>query len=145
MSDLATRKTLAKSALNGSQALYNNLNLITGSQRMSISQQTQLQNTLKDLKAEMAQVQQEADAYDREFLDRKNAGEGAYTSAERHGLNTLQDWTLLYFFGSIGLATLIMVIFAWNKAPNRLYGILIVLAISSIITLLTASILMKIG
>lgn len=145
MSDLATKKTLARSALSSSKALNDNLNLIVGSQRMSISQQSQLQNTLKDLKAEMGQVQQEADAYDREFLDRKNAGEGAYTSAERHGLNTLQDWTLLYFFGSIGFATLIMVIFALTKAPNRLYGALIVLGISSVITLLAASILMKIG
>ncbi len=100
---------------------------------------------MKQLKSEMVAVKDNAERYDREFLDRKNAGEGTYTTAQRLGLVTVQDWVLLFFFGSYALAILVLALNAYKFAPKAGLGIGIILVLGLVFGLMTAVVLIKLG
>jgi hypothetical protein len=118
---------------------------LIGNQSQLNSQKIDLDASMKQLKSEMVAVKDNAERYDREFLDRKNAGEGTYTTAQRLGLVTVQDWVLLFFFGSYALAILVLALNAYKFAPKAGLGIGIILVLGLVFGLMTAVVLIKLG
>ena len=146
MGDLLTRKSVIQNTLTTtSQALFDQLSQMQSNQASYTNQNQGLQLTLTQLRGELTKIQQEADGYDREFLDRKAAGEGAFTGGRRFGLSTLQDWVLAFFFGSYVFATLVLAINAFRYAPKRGTGVGIVLVVSFIIGIMVAAMLIQMG
>ena len=146
MTDVLARKTVVQNTLNTTaSSMYTQYQQLSGNQLALNTQKQQLDATLKQLQNEMTTIKDNAERYDREFLDRKNAGEGTYTTAQRLGLVTVQDWVLLFFFGSYAFAILVLTLNAYKFAPRAGLGIGIILVLGLVFGLMTAVVLIKLG
>lgn len=146
MTDVLTRKSVATTTLNSTAtSMFTQYQQLIGNQSQLNTQKAKLDASMKQLKSEMVAVKDNAERYDREFLDRKNAGEGTYTTAQRLGLVTVQDWVLLFFFGSYTFAILILILNAYRFAPKAGVGIGIILLLGLVFGLMTAVVIIKLG
>ena len=92
------------------QQLYTRYSAPNSNAATGATQDRELQTTLVNLKAKLANVKKVSDTYDREYLDRM--ADRKISFWQLRGITTLQDWVLFFFFllytiVSLGLASMI--------------------------------------
>lgn len=145
MGDYNTNITMADNQLAASKTLFNSLQQMTQAQSSGTSQLSELNNAIQKLEARKRSILEEAEVYDREFLDRKEAGQGEFTVGRRIGINTLQDWTLAFFFGSYTLLMICLLIHASLYAPNKKNGVGIALSAAIIFGIMIVGVIVRFG
>jgi lipopolysaccharide export LptBFGC system permease protein LptF len=145
MADYTTTVTMARNQLTTSQTLFDSLEQITRSQSSGTSQLSELDTAIQKLEGKKRAILDQAEIYDREFLDRKEAGQGEFTGGRKLGVNTLQDWSLAYFFGSFALLMACLVLHAGLYAPNKKNGVGIALGGAIIFGVMITGVIIKFG
>ena len=112
------------------------------SQRGSIVQDGEMNETEKGLRQELLMVQTANDTYNREYQDRVAAGGNRVA---RPGLQTTQDMVLSWFFGSYILLTLLLMIYMIRYTEERIKNAITVLVVCSVFGLITAYILLQLA
>ncbi len=90
---------------------YNQYQAIQTNQASNTQISSDLRDTELGLRSELSQIQKSADAYNREFLDRRANGEGTVGTLGTRGFSTTQDFVLGGFFLSYALASLSLIVF----------------------------------
>ena len=117
---------------------------MVNAQNAAIRQQEELTQEKKRLAAELATKRKDADAYDREFLDRLRGGEGSIKKTTALGISTLQDWILLLFYSMYATATIALAVFIGIRAQqNKLVGIAGVLLGSTFIAVMFSMVIVR--
>ena len=94
--------------------MHQQYTLAKGASSSTVNQNNTLQGELDQLKARLANIRQESEKYDREFLDYSSGGGSSRFT--RWGISTLQDWLLLFFFFSYAFICVFLIVFATNAA-----------------------------
>lgn len=116
--------------------MYQQYTMAKGASSSVVNQNITLQGELDQLKARLANIRQEGEKYDREFLD-YSSGKGG-NRFTRWGISTLQDWLLFFFFLSYAFICLCLIIFATNAA-----GFSITTLVSQILAAIVFGIMMS--
>jgi hypothetical protein len=123
---------------------YNNVySMRTGDEGNSITN-TELQNKVVAMRAQLRQLEGVSDTYDREYLDRmadKPLG-GFWRS---RGVSTLQDWVLLIFFSLYILITICIIILMMFNLYNPATYIIFTALGSFVVGVMIAAVLVRFG
>ncbi len=114
-------------------------------QSSSTDKKVALDSELTSLKSQLASIRKSAETYDREFLDRKQAGEGVATRWRRWGISTVQDWSLAAFFASYALACLTAILYAVMYAPEKKMAIGTIILAAVVLGIFIATMLLRMG
>lgn len=88
--------TLRNGLNNDITSLYQEYTLAKNASGSIVTQNNSLQGEINQLKSRLANIKQEGEKYDREFLD-YSSEKGAYSFA-RMGIRTRDEWVLFIFF-----------------------------------------------
>ncbi len=138
--------TIAQDMLNNTcTALFTQYTQLKGSLTGSVTQKDKLTERLAAIRNQVRGYQKEGDVYDREFLDRREAGEGNLGVMGRLGFKTLQDWVLGAFFGSYILAVLMLMLHTTLYSQTVLKGLALILVSSIILGILVSVMILRMG
>ena len=101
-----------------------------------------IENNIIALKAKLASVQQAADTYDREYMDR-TVDKPLNNMWRTRGITTLQDWVLFLFFVLYGILTLALIGLIIRNMPNPLMPVLMVLILSVSIGIMISAVIVR--
>jgi hypothetical protein len=142
--DFFARKATLNTILNNSQTQYDTYRQMVSAQQSSIRLQETLQAEKHRLTSELAMKKKDAEAYDREFLDRVRGGEAEPRRAASLGISTLQDWVLLMFYSMYVAATLAAALFIGLRAQqNKLVGVVSVLLGSAFLAVMFSMVIVR--
>jgi hypothetical protein len=143
--DFQGRVTLLKNTLTTANDLYVGFKSMQQAQSSSTDKKVALDSELTSLKSQLASIRKSAETYDREFLDRKQAGEGVATRWRRWGISTVQDWSLAAFFASYALACLTAILYAVMYAPEKKMAIGTIILAAVVLGIFIATMLLRMG
>jgi hypothetical protein len=142
--DFATQKSLVVAMLNNSQGQFDAYQQMKTAQSSSIRQREELENEKNRLQSELANARKDAEAYDREFLDRTRAGMDKPSRTAAYGISTLQDWVLFLFYISYAAATIALAAFVGLRAQhNKIVGVVGVLLGSAFLGILFSMVIVR--
>ena len=131
--------TVLKYSLAKTQDLFTEYQQLSGNQGGSLTNSQILTTKKIDLQNELTNLTAEADTLTTEFRDRSNASSPSKLAA--WGLASKQDWILLIFFASYGIACLVALLYAGIYVEQKLTAIFVIILSSIVLGIMIAGVL----
>ena len=106
--DFQARKTVVRQSLTDTDGVYRDYVLLKNNSASATAQNNSLQGELDQLKSRLANIRQEGEKYDREFLDYSSNGANAFSY---FGVRTSDEWALFIFFVSYVFLAICIIIY----------------------------------
>lgn len=144
MGDLQAVKTSALHALTTSNYIYGQYSLMQNNNRGVINDLTKIDEEKIRLSQELSSLKDVADTYDREYLDRVEAGIAGPGFWQRKGFRTLGDWALFGFYITYAALFVFSALFILKKSSRPLFSVLLAFIFFSVFGLVMTAFLMRV-